>query len=147
MEKTLNIFQEKLNNELKDIDKNSLYEELDILSTISEYDVLQNYVCDETKNKKERNIVEKKIEKIEKLCLKKNRMIKLKGEDKSYYCLVGESYDLNGELINDYYEDFLEDDNIFCEYNGDDIYIYIKKILENKIQRQIYSSYNKDEYQ
>lgn len=146
MEEILDIFQEKLNNELKDIDKNSLYEELDILTTISEYDILQNYICDKKQNKKEKNIIEKKIEKIERLCLRRNKMIKLKGEDKSYYCLIDQPYDLNGELIIDYYEDFLDEDNIFCEYNGDDIYNYIKKVLENKIQKQIYSDYNKCEY-
>lgn len=145
MEKILDIFQEKLNDELKDLDKNSLYETIDVLGCIKEYDVILNYIADESKDKKERIMVEKKLEKTEKLCLKKNRMVKLKGEEKSYYCLVGESYDLNGELIKDYYEDFLDEDDIFCEYNGDDIYDTMKKILERKIQKHIYTS-NKGEY-
>lgn len=146
MEEILNIFQDKLNYELKDLDGNSLYEEIDIFGSIKEYDILQNYISDINVDEKKRNTLEKILEKTEKLCLKKNRIIKLKGEDKSYYCLTGEVYDSNGELISDYYEECLDEDNIFCEYNGDNIYNYMKKLLEKKIQKQIYASYNRCEY-
>lgn len=134
MNELLISFKEKLLKELKDIDLSSLYEDIDILGCISEYDLLQMEINkkDKLSDKKE---LEREILKIERECLKKCKVTKIVGEEKNYYYQIGEPYNQNGCIIEDYFEEAYEEDDIFCEYKGDSIYKIMKKNLEKKIKK------------
>ena len=138
MKNIIEKFKTKFLQELKELDETSLYESLDILSDIPEYDSIQNYLSDPNLLKNEKDELLSEFNKAEKECLKKCKYTKLIGEDKSYYCKNNKPYDSNGEMITDYFEDMLEENNLFCEYIGDDIYLMMKKILEKKIQKSYY---------
>lgn len=135
MNELLEKFQKKLNKELIETDFDSLYEDIDILGSVSEYDTISQMLEDEKISKEEKKELQKEINRIEKTLLLKNRLIKLKGEDKNYYCKRDTVYDNVGMAIEDNYTDYLEDDDIFCEYTGDLIYVYMKKILVKKMKK------------
>ena len=147
MKDTLNLFKKHLIEELQDVDFSSLYEDVDILSCIKEYEDLQNYISNQSIDRMSRKNIEKEMIKIEKECLKKIKAIKIIGEDKNYYLLKNEPYDSDGILIDSYFESYLEDDDIFCEYKGDTIYTILKNCLDKKIDKVMSKNNNYfDEY-
>ena len=140
MNDIFNELSKKLNLELKETDFTSIYEDIDLLSGISEYDKYLSILDNNSLNKEERKKIQKEFEKIEKKSLNKHKLIKLKGEDKNFYCLKDSVYDNVGMLIEDNFNDYFDEEDIFCEYNGDNIYNYMRKILLKKI-----TTYNEKE--
>lgn len=136
MKDILNSFYKKLNMELSETDFSSLYEDIDILGVIDEFDDIQQYICDKNVPAENRKLVEKELNKIERNALNNNKLTKLKGEDKNYYGFKGQSYDNVGMIIEDNYKEYLEDEDLFCEYKGDYIYNLMRKILVNKIIKE-----------
>lgn len=135
-------FGEKFNREIVDTDFSSLYEDIDLLGIIPEYDVICKDLENDNLSKEDKKALQKEFNKIERAILMKNKLIKLKGEDKNYYCLKDSAYDNVGMLIDCDYGEYLDDDNLFCEYNGDSIYDYMQTILYKKIKK--YSEYEEN---
>lgn len=131
----LKSLKEDLMKELADTDFEQIYEDLDILSCIKAYNEFQVEIENTNIPKEQRVKLQKSFNKIEKECLNKNKLRKLNGEDKSYYCLKNEAYDSNGGLIDYDFETILDDSDLFCEYKGDGIYELMKKIVINKIKK------------
>ena len=142
IDKLLNEFKVKLILELKetkDINIQAIYEDFEILSNINEYLILSEI---QEKNKDE--ALKKRLYAIEKEVLNKYKIVKIIGEEKSYYCKKGEAYDGDGNIIDDCYEFYLEKDDIFCELPNDKIYECMKGNLLKKIssKKKINDSYD-----
>lgn len=131
IEKLLKEFKVKLTLELKetkDINIQAIYEDFEILSNIQEYLILS-----EIQEKNKDDNLKKRLNAIEKEVLNKYKIVKITGEEKSYYCKRGECYDSDGNIIDDCYEYYLEKDDIFCELPNDKIYEGMKNNLLKKI--------------
>lgn len=140
IEELLKVFKDKLNLELKevkDINVPTIYEDFEILSNINEYLILTEI---QEKNKDEK--LKKKINSIEKEILRKHKIVKITGEEKSFYCRKGEAYDSDGNIIEDCYEYCLEEDDIFCEFPKDKIY----EIMKSNLMKKINSKKKDDSY-
>lgn len=133
----LKSLKEDLMKELSDTDFSQVYEDIDILSCINSYNNLQLKIDDENISKEEKVKLQKEFNKIEKDCLNKNKLTKLNGEEKSYYCLKNEVYDTNGCIIEYDFDAILEDEDLFCEYAGDGIFEFMKKLIIKKIKKMI----------
>lgn len=131
----LKLIKEDLMKELSDTDFSQIYEDIDILSCIGSYNKLQSILDNDKTPKEEKTKLQKEFNKIEKSCLSKNKLIKLNGEDKSYYCLRNEVYDLNGSIVEYDFDVILDDEDLFCEYTGDGIFELMKKNIIKKIKK------------
>jgi hypothetical protein len=128
-------FKEKFAKELEDIDFSTVSSDYDVLEIVPEYVTLTN-MCDNDTALKD------KIEKAEKAVLRSKRLIKIVNEDNlGFYLKKGEPYDSEGNLIEDMFEDYLDNEDLFCEYVGDDTYDLMKKALLSKIRNM-----DRDEY-
>lgn len=132
------IIKDKLMKELEETDFTQLYEDIDILTCIKEYNELQLLIEDA---KIDKSKINKELKKIEKECLSKYNLIKIKGEEKNYYCLKNKAYDCNGSLIEYDYADYIENEELFCEFRGDNIYEYMKKNAKKHSRKENFELY------
>ena len=128
-------FKEKFAKELEDMDFSTISSDYDVLEVIPEYVTLTNMIdTDET--------LKDKIEKAERAVLRSKRLIKIINEDNTgFYLKKGEPYDSEGNLIEDMFEDYFDNEDLFCEYVGDDTYELMRKALLSKIRNM-----DRDEY-
>lgn len=128
-------FKEKFTKELDDMDFSTVSPDYDVLEGIPEYVLLSSMSESDAKLKD-------KIEKAEKAVLRSKKLVKIINEDSmGFYLKKGEPYDSEGNIIEDMIEDYLDNEDLFCEYVGDDIYDLMRKSLLSKMR-----SVNKDEY-
>ena len=135
-------FKQNLMKELADTDFSQVYEDMDILSCVKSYNEIQAKLDDINTPKDEKTKLQKEINKIEKECLAKNKLVKLIGEDKSYYCYKNKVYDTNGTLIEYDFDIALDDNDLFCEYIGDNLYETMRKLAVKNLKK--YASENED---
>lgn len=137
IEETLKLFKNNFKREIKDTDWNSLCGDCDILESIPEYLKLIEY-SDKMKNEKIIN----DIAKIEKAILREHKLIKIVKEDGfGYYAKKGEPYDSDGNIIEDMFEEKLNDEDLFCACIEDDTYIIMKKNIQIKIKEHYHECY------
>lgn len=129
----LDEFKKDIVKELKECDFSTIYNDYDILETIKAYISLSDLI------EKDKTL-KTKIEKIEKSALRQVSAIKITNEDgESFYAKRGEAYDSEGNLIEDMYGEYIDNEDLFCNYIGDDIYNLMKKFALSKA-RHLYGN-------
>lgn len=132
-----------LMKELSETDFSQIYEDVDILTCIKHYNEILSIIENNDTPKTEKAKLQKELHKIEKECLSKNKIVKLVGEEKTYYAYRNEVYDNSGCIVEYDFEDVLNEDDLFCEYKGDNLYEAMKKLAIKKIKKL---SAEEDEY-
>lgn len=133
--KLLAELKEELIKEIRDCDFSAVCNDYDILENIKAYIELSELLNDE-------KLFKSKIEKVEKSVLRQFGATKITKEDGlSFYVKKGEAYDSEGNLIEDMYDEYIDNDDLFCDYLGDDIYSMMKKYALAKARNRY-----KDEY-
>lgn len=130
-----NVLKKDLMKELSETDFSQIYEDMDILTCIKAYDQLLSIIEAPTTSKIDKSKIQKELHKIEKECLTKNKLVKLIGEEKSYYCSKNEVYDVNGCIVEYDFDIILDEEDLFCEYIGDNIFEIMRKIAIKKIKQ------------